>query len=42
MFVLDTDHISLMEWGSGVPGQRLHERAQALPAGEVGHDNHHF
>jgi tRNA(fMet)-specific endonuclease VapC len=35
MFVLDTDHISLLEWGSGAAGQRLHERVRALPEGEV-------
>jgi tRNA(fMet)-specific endonuclease VapC len=35
MFVLDTDHLSLLEWGSGAVGQRLHERVGALPEGEV-------
>ncbi len=35
MFVLDTDHISLLEWGSGTIGQRLRERIRALPEDEV-------
>jgi hypothetical protein len=35
MFVLDTDHITLLEWGSGPVGQRLHERIRALPEDEV-------
>ncbi|MGH9833546.1 MAG: hypothetical protein ACREBD_07080 [Blastocatellia bacterium] len=35
MFILDTDHFSLLEWGSGVVGQRLRERIRALPEGEV-------
>ncbi|HEX9002346.1 MAG TPA: type II toxin-antitoxin system VapC family toxin [Blastocatellia bacterium] len=35
MFVLDTDHITLLEWGSGPVGQRLHERIRALPENEV-------
>jgi len=35
MFVMDTDHVSLLEWGSGAVGQRLHERIQALPENEV-------
>jgi tRNA(fMet)-specific endonuclease VapC len=35
MFVLDTDHLTLLEWGSGAVGQRLHERVGALPEGEV-------
>jgi tRNA(fMet)-specific endonuclease VapC len=35
MFVLDTDHMTLLEWGSGAVGQRLHERIRALPEGEV-------
>src|SRR5262245_17233932 len=35
MFVLDTDHLTLLEWGSGAIGQRLHERVGALPEGEV-------
>ena len=35
MFVLDTDHLTLLEWGSGAVGQRLHERIGDLPAGEV-------
>ena len=35
MFVIDTDHVSLLEWGSGAIGQRLHERIRALPEDEV-------
>jgi tRNA(fMet)-specific endonuclease VapC len=35
MFVLDTDHPTLLEWGSGAIGQRLHERVKALPEGEI-------
>lgn len=35
MFILDTDHFSLLEWGSGAVGQRLHERIRALPEGEA-------
>lgn len=35
MFVMDTDHMSLLEWGSGANGQRLHERIRALPEDEV-------
>lgn len=35
MYVLDTDHFSLLEWGSGAIGQRLHERIKSLPKGEV-------
>ena len=35
MFVMDTDHVSVLEWGSGAIGQRLHERIRALPEDEV-------
>ena len=35
MYVLDTDHITLLEWGSAAIGQRLHEHIRALPPGEV-------
>lgn len=35
MFVLDTDHMSALEWGSGAAGQRLLARLSALPAGEA-------
>ena len=35
MYILDTDHISLVEWGSGVIGQRLHQRIRALPESDV-------
>ena len=35
MFVMDTDHVSQLEWGSGASGQRLHERIRALPEDEV-------
>jgi tRNA(fMet)-specific endonuclease VapC len=35
MHILDTDHLTLLEWGSGVAGQRIHERILALPKDEV-------
>jgi tRNA(fMet)-specific endonuclease VapC len=35
MFILDTDHFTLLEWGSASAGQRLHERIRALPEGDV-------
>ncbi len=35
MFVLDTDHMSALEWGSGVSGQRLIARLNRLSAGEA-------
>jgi tRNA(fMet)-specific endonuclease VapC len=35
MFILDTDHFSLLEWGSGAVGQHLRERIRELPEGEV-------
>lgn len=35
MYILDTDHMTLLEWGSAAVGQRLHERIRALPPGEV-------
>jgi len=35
MFVLDTDHMSALEWGSGVAGQRLIARLNKLSAGEA-------
>ena len=35
MLILDTDHFSLMEWGSRAVGQRLHERIRSLPESEV-------
>ncbi|HKQ77075.1 MAG TPA: type II toxin-antitoxin system VapC family toxin [Blastocatellia bacterium] len=35
MFILDTDHISLLEWGSGAVGQRLHQRIRSLPENEA-------
>ena len=35
MLVIDTDHVSLLEWGSGAVGQSLHERIRALPEDEV-------
>src|SRR5262249_28204129 len=42
MFVLDTDHLTLLEWGGGAVGQRLHERVGALPEleGELAHLPH--
>jgi tRNA(fMet)-specific endonuclease VapC len=35
MFILDTDHMSALEWGGGAAGQRLIARLDALPAGEA-------
>lgn len=35
MFILDTDHMSALEWGGGTAGQRLIARLDALPAGEA-------
>ncbi len=35
MFVLDTDHISLMEWNTGSARQRLLRRLSAVPPDEV-------
>ncbi|MCI0660066.1 MAG: hypothetical protein L0220_03230 [Acidobacteria bacterium] len=35
MFILDSDHLTLLEWGSGAVGQRLHEKIKSLPEGEV-------
>ena len=35
MYILDTDHFSLLEWGSGAIGQRLRELIRALPENEV-------
>ena len=35
MFVLDTDHMSALEWGSGTAGQRLVARLDTLPADEA-------
>ncbi len=32
MFLLDTDHMSALEWGSGAAGQRLLARLNPLPA----------
>jgi len=34
-FVLDTDHMSALEWGSGAVGQRLLARLNALPEGDA-------
>ena len=34
-FVLDTDHMSVLEWGSGGLGQRLIARLNSLPVGEA-------
>jgi tRNA(fMet)-specific endonuclease VapC len=34
-FVLDTDHTSALEWGSGGAGQRLMVRLNTLPLGEA-------
>ena len=33
MYVLDTDHMSALEWGSGAAGQRLILRLDRLPIG---------
>jgi tRNA(fMet)-specific endonuclease VapC len=35
MYILDSDLFTLLEWGSGAVGQRLHERIKALPESEV-------
>ncbi len=35
MFVLDTDHISLMEWNAGPARQRLLRRLSAVPPDDV-------
>lgn len=34
-FVLDTDHMSALEWGSSGVGERLFARLNTLPVGEV-------
>ena len=35
MFILDTDYLTLLEWGSGSVGQRLHERIVSYPPNQV-------
>ena len=35
MYVLDTDHMSALEWGSGAAGQRLLARLNKLSVGEA-------
>jgi tRNA(fMet)-specific endonuclease VapC len=35
MYILDTDHLTLVGWGSGAEGQKIHARSTALPKGEV-------
>lgn len=35
MYLLDTDHVSLLEWGSGADAQRLRARLQSTPRGEI-------
>jgi hypothetical protein len=35
MYVLDTDHMSALEWGSGAAGQRLIARLNKLSEGEA-------
>ena len=35
MFILDTDHMSALEWGSGAVGQRLLARLDTLTVGEA-------
>lgn len=35
MFILDTDHISLLEWGDGPIGLRLAKRIEELPSDAV-------
>jgi tRNA(fMet)-specific endonuclease VapC len=35
MYVLDTDHMSALEWGSGATGQRLITRMNKLSEGEA-------
>jgi len=40
MFILDTDHFTLLEWGNGTVGQQLHKRIRLLPENEVVTTNH--
>jgi tRNA(fMet)-specific endonuclease VapC len=35
MYILDTDHMSTLEWGSGAAGKRLLTRLNQLPAHEA-------
>ena len=35
MFVLDTDHLSLLQWNVGVEGRRLSKRLSVIPADEL-------
>lgn len=35
MFILDTDSLTLLEWGSGAVGQRSHDRIVTYPRNEV-------
>jgi tRNA(fMet)-specific endonuclease VapC len=35
MYVLDTDHMSSLEWGSGLAGQRLIARMNKLSESEA-------
>ena len=35
MFVLDTDHLSLLQWNVGTEGRLLDERLSRVPANET-------
>ncbi len=35
MVILDTDHVSLLEWSGSPPAQKLEARLRQLPSGEV-------
>ena len=35
MLVLDTDHLSLLQWNVGSEGRRLSKRLSVVPAGEI-------
>ncbi len=35
MFVLDTDHLSLLQWNVGVEGRRLEKRLSDVDADEI-------
>ncbi|HXQ20375.1 MAG TPA: hypothetical protein VN812_01790 [Candidatus Acidoferrales bacterium] len=35
MVILDTDHLSLLQWNVGTEGRRLAQRLAAIPADEI-------
>src|SRR4051794_32238774 len=35
MYILDTDHVSIMQWPDGAEAQRLHARLEAVPAEDI-------